>query len=108
MGVKLGEWRTLHKGELHNLYSLPDRVITSRRIGWAWHVARMGETRNSFKILVVNLQGKRPFGRYKCRREDNIIRDLREMWGVGNWIHLAQDSDQKRNLVNTLINFRIP
>jgi hypothetical protein len=58
-----GDWRKLHNEELHNLYSLPNRMIKSRRTRWAGHVARMGETRNAYRILVGTPEGKRPLGR---------------------------------------------
>jgi hypothetical protein len=56
----MGEWRNLHNGELHNLYSSPDiiRQIKSRRMRWAGHVARMGEGRNVYRVLVGNPEGK--------------------------------------------------
>jgi hypothetical protein len=50
--VMIGGWRKLHNEELHNLYSSPSRMIKSRRMGWAWHVARMGAKRNAYRILV--------------------------------------------------------
>jgi hypothetical protein len=61
----MGEWRKLHKGELHNLYSSPDiiRLIKSRRMKWAGHVARMGEGRNVYRVLVGEREGKRPLER---------------------------------------------
>jgi hypothetical protein len=64
-----GEWRKLHNGELHNLYSLPDiiRQIESRRMRWAGHVARMGEGRKLYNILVGNFEGKKPLGRPRFR-----------------------------------------
>jgi hypothetical protein len=57
-----GDWRKLHNEELHNLYSSPKiiRMIKSRRTTWAGHVARMGETRNAYRILVGKPEGKRP------------------------------------------------
>jgi hypothetical protein len=60
-----GELRKLHNGELHNLYSLPDiiRQIKSRRMRWAGHVARMGEGKNVYRVLVGKPEGKRPLGR---------------------------------------------
>jgi hypothetical protein len=60
-----GSWRKLHNEELHNLYSSPSIIkkITSRRMKWAWHVARTGEKRNVYRILVGNAEGKRPLGR---------------------------------------------
>jgi hypothetical protein len=69
-----GDWRKLHNEELHNLYSSPNitRMIKSRRMRWAGHVARMGETRNAYKILVGKPEGKRPLGRPRRRWVDNI------------------------------------
>jgi hypothetical protein len=60
-----GDWRKLHNEELHNLYSSPNilRMIKSRRMRWAWNVARMGETRNAYRISVGKPEGKRPLGR---------------------------------------------
>jgi hypothetical protein len=81
-----GQWRKLHNGELHNLYSSPDiiRQIKSRRMRWAGHVARMGEGRNVYRVLVGKPKGKRPLGRPRRRWEDRIKTDLREIgWGCG-------------------------
>ncbi|KAJ4442239.1 hypothetical protein ANN_12105 [Periplaneta americana] len=76
-----GEWRKLHNTELHALYSSPDiiRNIKSRRLRWAGHVARMGESRNAYRVLVGRPEGKRPLGRPRRRWEDNIKMDLREV-----------------------------
>jgi hypothetical protein len=76
-----GDWRKLHNEELHNLYSSPNiiRMIKSRRMRWAEHVERMGETRNAFRILVGKPKGKRPLGRPRRRWVDNIKMDLREI-----------------------------
>jgi hypothetical protein len=65
----IGEWRKLHNEELQNLYSFPDNIrqITSRRMRWAGHVARMGEERNVYKVLVGKPEGKRPFRRPRRR-----------------------------------------
>jgi hypothetical protein len=79
-----GQWRNLHNGELHNLYSSPDiiRQIKSRRMRWVEHVARMGEGRNVYRVLVVRLKGKRPLERPRRRWEDGIKIDLKETgWG---------------------------
>ncbi|KAJ4441433.1 hypothetical protein ANN_11288 [Periplaneta americana] len=92
-----GEWRKLHNGELHALYSSPDiiRNIKSRRLRWAGHVARMGESRNAYRVLVGRPEGKIPLGRSRRRWEDNIKMDLREMGYDGrDWINLAQNRDQ--------------
>jgi hypothetical protein len=70
----IGGWRTLHNEELHNLYSFPSiiRMVKSRRMRLPGHAARMGEKRNSYRILVGKPEGKRPLGRPRCRWEDNI------------------------------------
>jgi hypothetical protein len=85
-------------------------MIKSRRMKWAGHVAqRMGEKRNVYKILVGKLEGKRPLGRPRRRWMDNIEIDLREIeWGGIDWIDLAQDRDQCRPLVHTVMNLRVP
>ena len=69
-----GEWRKLDKDELNDLYSSPNivRVIKSRRMRWAWHVARMGERRNAFRVLVGKPEGRMLLGRPKRRWKDNI------------------------------------
>jgi hypothetical protein len=80
-----GEWRKLHNGELHNLYSSPDiiRQIKSRRMRWAGHVARTGEGKNVYGVLVGNPEGKSPPEKPRRRWEDGIKMDLREIgWGL--------------------------
>jgi hypothetical protein len=64
-----GDWRKQHNEELHNLYFSPNiiRMIKSRRIRWAGHVAQMGEKRNTYRTLVRKPEGKRPLGRPRCR-----------------------------------------
>jgi hypothetical protein len=105
-----GEWRKFHNGELHNLYSSPDiiRQIKSRRMRWAGHVACMGEGRNVCRVLVGKPEEKRPFERPWHRWEDGIKMDLREI-GLGGveWIHLAQDRDRWRAVVNAVMNLRV-
>jgi hypothetical protein len=73
-----GGWRKLHNEELHNLYSSPNiiRIIKTRRMRWAGHVARMGEKRNVCRLLVGKPEGKRPLGRPRRRWIDNIKMDL--------------------------------
>ena len=73
-----GEWRKLHNEELRDLYSLPNivRVVKSRRMRWAGHVARMGEGRGVYRVLVGKPEGKRSLGRHRHRWEDYIKMDL--------------------------------
>jgi hypothetical protein len=80
-----GEWRKLHNEELHNLYSSPDivRQVTSRRMRWARHVARMGDERKVYKVLVGKPERRRLLGRPRRRWEDGIRMDLREIGLVG-------------------------
>jgi hypothetical protein len=90
----------------YNLYSSPNiiRMIKSRRMRWAGHVARMGEKRNAYKTLVGTPEGKRPLGRPKCRWVDNNKIDLRETgWDGKDWFDLTQDWDQWMAVVNTVM-----
>ena len=105
-----GEWRKLHNEELRDLYSLPNImwVVKSRRMRWAGHVAPIREGRGVHRVLVGQPEGKRPLGRTRCRWEDSIKMDLREVGGGGDWMELAQDRDRWRALVNTVMNFRVP
>src|SRR5215469_13928162 len=105
-----GEWRKLHNEELRDLYSLHNivRVVKSRRMRWAGHVARMGECRGVHRVLVGKPEGKKPLGRPRRRWEDNIKMDLEDVGGVGDWMELAQNRDGWRALVNTVMNFRVP
>jgi hypothetical protein len=85
------------------------RVVKSRRMRWAGHVARMGEERGVHRMLVGKPEGMRPLGRPRRRWEDNITIDLQEVgWGRGDWMELAQDSDRWRALVGTVRDFRVP
>jgi hypothetical protein len=79
------EWRKVHNEELNDLYCSPNivRVIRSRRMRWAGHVVRMWERRGVYSVLVGKPEGTRPFGRPRCRWEDNIKTDLQEV-GCGN------------------------
>ncbi|PNF40039.1 hypothetical protein B7P43_G11623 [Cryptotermes secundus] len=92
-----GSWRKLYNEELHNLYA---------SVG---HVARMGETRNAYRILVGKPEGKRPLGRPRSRWVVNIKKDIRKIrWYDMVWIDLAQYRYQWRALVNTAMNLRVP
>jgi hypothetical protein len=85
--------RVIYSKELYALYSSPNiiRVIKSRRLRWAGHVARMGERRGAYRALVGKPEGKRPLGRLRRRWEDNIKMDLRKVGcGGADWIDLAQ------------------
>ena len=106
-----GEWRKLHNEELNDQYSLPNivRVVKSRRMRRAGHVARMGEDRGVQRVLVGKPEGKRQLGRPRRRWEDNIKMNLQEVGeGHGDWMELAQDRDRWRALVSTVRNFRVP
>jgi hypothetical protein len=75
----------------------------------AGHAARMGEKRNAYRILVGKPEGKRPLGRTRRMWMDNIKMDLRETgWDGMDWIDLAQDREQWRALVNTVMNLWVP
>jgi hypothetical protein len=89
-----GSWRKLHNDELHSLYSSPNIVTVTKSLSmrWAGHVVRMGEGKGFHRVLVVRPECKRPLGRPRCRLEDNIKMDLREIGiDVANRIKLAQD-----------------
>jgi len=106
-----GEWRRLHNEELNDLYSPPNivRVIKSRRVRWAGHVARMGELRGVYRVLVGKPEGRRPLGRPRRRWIDNIMMELQEVGcGYMDWIGLVQDRDRWRTLVSTVMNLRVP
>ena len=97
--------------ELSDLYSLPNimRVVKSRIMRWAGHVARMGKGRGVHRVLVGKPEGKRPLGRPRRRWENNIKMDLQEVLGsCGDWMELAQDRDSWRALVDTVRNLRVP
>jgi hypothetical protein len=102
-----GGWRELRNEERHNLYSLPSiiRMNKSRRMRSAGHVARMGEKRTAYRILVGRPEGKSQLGSFRHRWEINIKMDLREIgWGGMDWINLTQDRDERRAHVNMVMN----
>jgi len=106
-----GEWRTLHNEELNDLYSSPNivRVMKSRRMRWVGHVARMGEERVVYRVLVGNPERKRPLGRPRRRWVYNIRMDLQEVGcGYMDWIGWAQDRDRWRALVSAVMSLRVP
>ena len=104
------EWRRLHNAELHALYSSPNvfRVIKSRRMRWTGHVARMGDRKGTFEVLVGRPQGRRPLGRIRRKWGDNSKMDLQLVeWGGMECVALAQDRDRLRALVNTVMKFLV-
>jgi hypothetical protein len=106
----MGEWRILHNKEFRDLYSSPSiiRIIKYRRMRWSGLVARMGEKRNAYRLLVGKPEGWRPLGRPRRRWMDNIRMDLEEVgWDVVDWIGLAQDRNRWRALVNSVLNLRV-
>jgi len=107
-----GEWRRLHNEELNDLYSSPNivRVIKSRRMRWAGHVARMGEEKGVYRVFVGKPEGRRPLGRPRRRWVDNIRMDLQEVGcGYMDWIGLSQDRVYRwRMLVSAVMNLRVP
>ena len=106
-----GEWRRLHNEELNDLYSSPNivRVLKSRRMRWAGHVARMGEEKGVYRVLVGETGGKETTGETTRRWVDNIRMDLQDVrCGYMEWIGLAQDRDRWRTLVSAVMNLRVP
>jgi hypothetical protein len=105
------EWRKLHNEELRDMYSSPSiiRIIKSRRMRWASQVARMGEKKNAYRLLVGKTEGKRSLGRPRRRWVDNIRMGPGDVgWGDVDLIGLAQDRNRWRALMNSVLNLRVP
>jgi hypothetical protein len=104
-----GEWRKLYNEEIPDLYSSPSiiRIIKSRTMRWEGHVARMGEKRNAYRLLVGKAEGKRPPGRPRRRWVDNIRMDLGQIECCVDWIGLVQDGDKWRALVNSAMDLQV-
>jgi transcription termination factor 2 len=106
-----GEWRKLHNYELRDLYSSPSiiRIIKSRQMRWAGHLARMEKEKNAYRLLVGKPKLKIPLGRPRRKWVDNIRMDLGEVgWGYVDWIGLAQNRNRWRALVDSVLNLRVP
>jgi hypothetical protein len=107
------EWRRLNKKELYALYSSTNivRVIKSRRLRWAGHVARMGERRGAYRGLVGKPEGRRQIRRPRRRWEKSIKIGFKQVvWGSMDWIdwiHLAQKRERLSTLLNAAVNLRI-
>ena len=104
------EWRKLHNEEINDLYSPPNIVqVIKLRMIWAEQVARMGERRHVYRVLVGKPDGKKPLGRPRHRWEDNIKMNLQEVGCGGmDWIEVAQDRDRWRAFVNAVMNLWVP
>ena len=104
------EWRRLHNEELNDLYSSPNivRVIKSRRMRRAGHVARNGEERGVYRVLLGKPEGRRPLRRPKRKWVDNRMDLLEVRCGYMDWIGLAQDRDRWQTLVSAVMNLRVP
>jgi hypothetical protein len=105
-----GGWRRLHTEELHNGRASTNnsRVIKSRRMRWARHVARVCEVRNGYRILVGKPEWNKPLGKARRRWKSNLKWTIRDWMGGCVWFDLAQDKDQWRALVNTVISLGVP
>jgi hypothetical protein len=102
-----GGWRKLHNEEFHNSYSSPSiiRITKSRGVRWAGHV----EKRNVYRTTLGKPEGRRQIGRLRCKWVNNIKMHLREIAGGSvEWIGLAQNREQRRTLVDTVMNLRVP
>ena len=106
----MGGWRKLHNEDLNDLYSSASIVqVIKSRMRWPGHLARMGESRGLYRVLVGKSEGKKPLGRPRHKWEDNIKMDLQEVGCDGmDWIDLAWDRERWWALVSTVMNLRVP
>jgi hypothetical protein len=107
----MGGCRKLHNKVLRDLCSLPSkiRMIKLRRMRWAGNIARIGKKRTAYRLLVGKPKGKRPLGRQRPRRVDNIKMDFVEIGCSGlDWIGLAQDREKWTALENVIMDLRLP
>ena len=105
------DWRRLHNKELHSLYRSTNivRVIKSRRLRWASHVARITQGRSTFTILIAMSIGRKPLGRPRHRWDDTVRMDLIEIGiSMRNWVDLALNRDYWGALVNAALNLWAP
>ncbi|KAJ4446407.1 hypothetical protein ANN_13103 [Periplaneta americana] len=117
IGLRENPGKNLNQ-RMQKFHGIPSEIVNkakeaeafkSRRLRWAGHVARMGESRNAYRVLVGRPEGKRPLGRPRRRWEDNIKMDLREVgYDDRDWINLAQDRDRWRAYVRAAMNLRVP
>jgi len=106
-----GECRKLHNEELNDLNCSPNivRMMKSRRMRWAEHVARMWERRGVYRALERKPEGKRPLGRHRRRCEENIMMDPQAVvFGATDCIVLAHDSDTWQAFVYAVMNLLVP
>jgi hypothetical protein len=106
-----GEWRRLHNEELYDLYSSPNiiRVMKSRIMRWAGHMASMGDRRGVYRVLAGRPEGRRQFGRPRRRWENNFEMDLQELgWEGTDWMDKTQSRYSWRAFVNAVMKPLVP